>query len=125
MNSRARRAQSHRLPDLDIDRTQLARELAPLVLAEITRLAKHANEPKTYNTRAGGQPPGWSIRTWQKIAPTIPGAAKRGRWYVVTAEALAAWERQEPNDRADNGNSGHARWSPDAALRNAQLRASR
>jgi hypothetical protein len=43
-----------------------------------------------YTSRRGHGPPGYEHRRWQRIAREI--GTKRGRWYVVTAEQLAARE---------------------------------
>lgn len=98
--------------------TEATRAIAREVLSLLLSLV---NTPTVYSTRRGHAPPGWNDRTWKKIAPTIPGATKpRGsRWWIVTPEQLAAFERGSAlpaNDAAPK------KWNPADALADAGLR---
>jgi hypothetical protein len=62
-------------------------ELASL-LREVLAIIDGAET--VYTSRRGHGPPGYEHRRWQRIARAI--GTKRGRWYVVTAEQLAAYE---------------------------------
>jgi hypothetical protein len=47
--------------------------------------------PDAYTTRRGHEPPGWAAERWRETAPTIPGAHKPGRWWVVPVASYEAW----------------------------------
>jgi hypothetical protein len=80
------------LPRLD----ELARQLAPLVLAEIAKLAAKASTPN-YSSRKHCGAPGLSDEENKRIARLI--GTKRGRWHVYTAEQLAQYERSREDAR--------------------------
>lgn len=41
------------------------------------------SEDDVFTTKPGEGPPGISHRRWRKLAPTIPGAHRPSRWWVV------------------------------------------
>jgi hypothetical protein len=103
--------------------SQLADLLAPRVAALLAARLTGANEPIVYSTRKGEGPPGYAHRAWQKVAPTIPGAARRGRWWIVAAGALAAWEAgQSPPSVSVSLPPQAQAWSPEGALASIGLR---
>jgi hypothetical protein len=69
----------------------LARQLAPMVLEEIAKLATKATTPTVYTTRKGEGPTGYGERDWKRLAKQI-GTPCGKRWYRVSAERLAAHE---------------------------------
>jgi hypothetical protein len=77
------------------------------------------DKPATYSTRRGEWPPGYSRDAWRNIARRI--GTRRGRWWVVSADALAAYERGE---RAQAAAETPA-WSPTSALASVGLRGAR
>ena len=64
----------------------LARELGSVLLAAVATAAT----PTEWSSRKGCAPPGYSDRRWRAIAKQI--GTLRGRWYVVSASALARYE---------------------------------
>jgi len=57
----------------------------------LRRLLAVADEPRTYSTRKGEAPPGYSREAWRALAHTI--GARRGRYWYVDAARLEAHER--------------------------------
>jgi hypothetical protein len=124
-------------PGNAIDLRALARELAPLVAAELARALLRVADPSpaTYSTRRGHAPPGWSDRAWKRAAPTIPGAyvpraASGGasRWWQVPRAAFDAWQASlapAQSIAAKPANESSGAWSPLAALVEAGLRPTR
>jgi hypothetical protein len=83
-------------------------------------------EPPFSTHRDGPRPDGWGLRPWQRVAPTIPGARRRGRYVVVPRDAFDRWERGTAVQAAPAANDTVAStWTPTAALRAAGLRGSR
>jgi hypothetical protein len=95
-----------------LDYAELARHVAPLV---IQHLAGALAKPATYSSRKGHGAPGYSAREWRALAKRI--GTKRGRWWTVTAEQLAAHEAPQP--------APAERWSPEQAARDLGLRPQR
>jgi hypothetical protein len=70
-------------------------EVRIAVRAELNRILELllGIEPPYSTHRGGPRPDGFVLRAWQRVAPTIPGAVRRGRYVLVSREAFAAWER--------------------------------
>lgn len=92
------------------------RRLLTVLLASVT-----PDGPPAYYTsrRSGPRPPGWALDTWRAALPGIPGAARNGRWWTVTAEAYATWEASQSAVAPAPATT----WSP--AMAAASLRAPR
>jgi len=82
----------------------LARELGSVLLAAVATAAT----PTEWSSRKGCAPPGYSDRRWRAIAKQI--GTLRGRWYVVSASALARYEAGERPAVAPASTSPE--WSP-------------
>ncbi|HEV3193377.1 MAG TPA: hypothetical protein VGY54_22875 [Polyangiaceae bacterium] len=98
--------------------------------AEAARLARvlfaalvGAVEPLPFSTHhKGPRPDHIGLRRWQKLAPQVPGAMRRGRFWMVSREAWEAYERgTSPSTPAANDPA----WSPASALRLAGVRGAR
>lgn len=72
-------------------------ELRALVREELRTIlgAALAQKPAVYSSRRGRGPEGMSEDRWKALAPTIPGAVKRGRWWVVSRDAFEAYEASQ------------------------------
>ena len=98
-----------------------------LVIEELRALLERAldDAPKAFSTHCDGpRPEGLALRAWQRLAPTIPGAVRRGRYVQVPREAFAAWEASRSVTPPIAANDAEP-WSPAAALANAGLRVPR
>jgi hypothetical protein len=78
-----------RPPAFDLE--ALARAVAPLVVAQLATALGASSAP--FSTRRGFEPPEFLGRSkkWRNVAPSIPGAVKVGRWFVVPRDAYARW----------------------------------
>jgi hypothetical protein len=104
---------STRLAPRDID--AIARRMLVLLAGA---LAGSLGRERNYSTRRGHAPPGFSDENWKVVAPTIPGAVKRGRWWTVSVEALAAHEGRQ----AAPAPKPESYWSPEMAATELGLR---
>lgn len=106
------------------DLQALARELAPLVLAEIAKLATRSAGPEFYSTRRGEGPQGWPHESWRTTAPTIPGAYTPGRWTIVPRASFEAWvaSRSIAPTTAPTAAANDAPWDPSSVLDELGLR---
>ncbi len=85
-------------------------------------LARLVDAVPPYAThRDGPRPDGWGLRAWQRVAPTITGAVRRGRYVYVARSAYEEW-RAGPILTPTSAQSAE-QWSPSAALSAAGLRA--
>jgi len=85
-------------------------------------------KPSFYSTRRGHAPAGYPDERWKAVAPTIPGAVRRGRWVVISREAVEAFEAAQlapSTPAATPMEAAASSWSPGAALARAKLRAVR
>jgi hypothetical protein len=100
----------------------LVREEVRALLARLL-----ADEPAPYTThRDGPRPEGIRLRSWQRLAPTIPGAVRRGRYLIVSRAAFEAWERgQAAVAPTAPANDLEAEWTAAGALASIGLRSSR
>jgi hypothetical protein len=73
-------------PDLA---ARFARAIAPFVFQAAVAASKTPS--KTYSTRAGGAPEGYSRESWRAIAHKI--GTRRGRYVFVSQAELDAFER--------------------------------
>jgi hypothetical protein len=87
---------------------ELVPRLAPLVLAEIAKLATAVGEP--YSTRRNSAPPGWTDEGWRAVAASVPGTyrprganGKPGRWLVTPRPAYDAWVTKQDVTADDDG----------------------
>ncbi len=101
-----------------------------LVRDELRGLLAHLvdEETREYSSRRGHGPPGYAHRVWQAIAKRI--GVKRGRWFVVTGDALDEYEAKQrasaaPAPAPPANDSTAEEWSPRAALAAAGLRRQR
>ena len=78
-------------------------------------------DERTFSTRKGESPPGYSRDAWRDLARRI--GVKRGRWYYVSAEALDAYERGDRDVKPSNDSAPASGWSPADAARALGLRA--
>lgn len=79
-----------------VDLRAIAREVAPLVLAEIARLAGQAAQAEFFSTRRGEGPQWLPDSEWKALAPALPGAfkpSKGARWIFVPRESVDAYRR--------------------------------
>jgi hypothetical protein len=74
-------------------------------------------DDRTYSTRAGCGPAGYSRDAWRDLARRI--GRRRGRFWIVTRDELDKYERREPQPVATEPASA---WSPAAAARSMHLR---
>lgn len=125
--SRARRGagQPHRdaLPRQGHDSTSLDRsEIRALIREELRRMFAVALDvdERTYSTRTGCGPEGYSRESWRAIAHAI--GVKRGRYYYVTAAQLAAHEQRDHKPAND---AAPTSWHPSEAAAALNLRAVR
>jgi hypothetical protein len=79
-----------------------------LVREELRRMFARVFAPEPWSTRAGCAPPGYSREAWAAVAKTI--GVKRGRYWVVTPEALDEHERG--NRDAQPANDSARPWDP-------------
>jgi hypothetical protein len=110
-------------PPIDLD--ELARRVAPLVVAQLSAALGAVAAP--FSTRRGFEPPEYSSRPkrWKRDAPTIPGAVRVGRWVSVSRSAYAAWleaKSATPVVHRDAAPAPPSTWSARAALEAAGLR---
>jgi hypothetical protein len=87
-------------------------------------------EAPPYTTRkAGPRPDGWALRSWQKVAPSIPGAIRHGRYWKVAREAFNAWEKGAARSTLSTTEAPPANdaepWTAAKALARAGLKATR
>jgi len=82
---------------------RVARAVAPHVFAAGAANAKTAG--KTYSTRAGQWPPGYSRDAWRGLAKQI--GTRRGRYWFVEADVLRAHEQRPPAPTVKSST-----WSP-------------
>jgi hypothetical protein len=110
--------------DLDALRRAVVRDVVAILVGALAATDK----PSVYSTRRGCAPPGFADRAWKALAPTLPGATKRGRWTVV---ARADFDRWEAAQGATSGATSAANdttsepWSPETSALALGLRASR
>ena len=98
---------------------RFARAIAPYVFAAAVAASK--TPARTYSTRAGGAPDGYSRESWRAIAHTI--GRKRGRYFFVTQAELDAYEgRVEAKLEAPVNDASVAPWHPRDAARSLGLR---
>jgi hypothetical protein len=107
------------------DRETVAQVVRETVVAMFAAVA--SPKPTTYTTRKGHGPAGYSEERWKALAPRIPVAVKRGRWFVVSREDFEAWERSQPPPLAASkpATSTSPTWNASSALARAGLRSSR
>ena len=69
----------------------LAPRVAALVLTRLATALSASDAP--YSTRKGFEPPEFQGRpkAWKRIAPTIDGHTKIGRWITVPRSSYAKW----------------------------------
>jgi hypothetical protein len=112
-----------------IDLEALARQVAPLVVAQIATALGAVQAP--YSTRKGHEPAEFIGRSkkWKATAPTIPGSVQMGRWVTVPRAAYAAWIAAQgitpSTSPAPSNDTSTATWSPTAALESVGLRRTR
>ncbi len=110
-----------------IDYEKLAQEIAPrvaaLVFAKLAIAIGGAGEP--YSTRRGHGPPGVSEERWRTLAPTIPGAHKPGRWWLVPRPSYEAWASTSTPAPAPTAANDGPEWDPASVLAELGLRRSR
>ena len=95
------------------------RQVRALIRDELRRLlGRLVEDDCVYSTRNGCAPPGYSRDTWRCLARRI--GVKRGRYYVVTAEHLAAHERGETVKPANDPQP--STWTPADAAEAVGLR---
>jgi hypothetical protein len=104
---------------------RLAQAVVPLVMAKIaSALSGALDGGRVYSTRTGCAPAGYSRDRWRAVAHQI--GTKRGRWWVVTAERLAAYEDGERDPKPPTGtpaNDAPARpWHPSMSAEAAGMR---
>jgi hypothetical protein len=80
-------------------------------------------EIDSYSSRLGHGAPGLSAEENRRIARAI--GVRRGRWWVYTAEQLAAYERGDTDRRTPANDSPPAPWDPLASLEAARARRAR
>lgn len=59
-----------------------------------------------FTTKRGGGPPGLSHRRWCKLAPTLSGAHKPGRWWVVSRRSYYEFMRSQSQRRPPRETEG-------------------
>ena len=79
-------------------------------------LARLVTDERSYSTRPGCWPEGYSRDTWRSLARRI--GVRRGRWYVVTHAQLEAHERGEPAPVTPRPSTS---WSPAEAADGLRL----
>jgi hypothetical protein len=100
-----------------------ARKVREIVRDELRRMFSRVfSDERTYSTRAGCAPEGYSRDAWRDLARRI--GVKRGRYYVVSADELRAHERGEHPVKQEPANDAPApaAWHPRDAARALGLR---
>lgn len=98
---------------------RIARAVAPLLVAQLAAaLMGAADRTTVYSSRRGHGPPGYADDAWRALARQI--GTRRGRWYVVTADALAAHEAG--GHRHPIAGATPTTWDPVASLEAARAR---
>lgn len=98
------------------------RQVRALVRDELRRAFARVADDRTYSTRANCAPPGYSRDAWRALAHRI--GVRRGRYYVVSADQLAAYERgeHEPKPAAPANDAPARPWHPGMSAEAAGLR---
>lgn len=104
----------------DVER--IAQRAAAIVLQRIASAI--STESTIYTSRKGHGPPGASEERWKVIAPSIPGAHKPGRWWVVSRVAYEAWAVAGTPTPAPESTEGKP-WDPKSVLDQLGLRPTR
>ena len=99
---------------------ELARAVAPLVALELARMLSTRVEPSGFSTRKGCGPEGYSSYAWNDLARRI--GTKRGRWWFVSREQLAAHEGVKALPVSPPTPSGPVPWHPSQAAASLGLR---
>jgi hypothetical protein len=102
------------------------REVRRLVREELRALLARLADDVVYSTRAGCAPTGYARDAWRQIAHRI--GVRRGRYWIVTAQQLAAHEQRQTTPAATPttpANDDAAPWRPEQAAVAMGLRASR
>ena len=102
-----------RTPDLEARVAVLERKLAAIGEALGVR-------PAGYSDRKGCGPAGYADRKWKALAKRI--GVRRGRWFYVSAEQLAAHEAKQAPAPVEVSPAPAAPWNPRKALEAAGLR---
>ncbi len=98
-------------------------EIDAVAGAVLRRLLALLTVPSMWSTRRGHAPAGYSRREWQRIARQI--GTRRGRWFVVTPEQLAAYEGRSAPAAATPPAPSPPPWTPAAALADVGARPTR
>jgi hypothetical protein len=104
-----------RAPDVDLE--ELVATVEKRVLARIAAALTSAALPSVYSTRRKCGPPGLADSACKATLPTIPGAVKRGRWWVIDRRRYEEWEAAQTAPR--RGARQGARGPQDAFARDA------
>jgi hypothetical protein len=100
-----------------------------LVRNEVRRLLMRIVDdgPAAYTTRRGDAPPGWADERWHSAAPTIPGAHRPGRWWVVPRTAYDAWIAGQSTALQSDvlHDAPPEKWDPLANIEDARARRAR
>ena len=99
-----------------------AHEVREIVRDELRRMFGRVlgADDRTYSTRAGCSPDGYSRDAWRDLARRI--GRRRGRYWVVTSQELDTHERGERDPKQSNDRSATSTWSPAVAARSLGLR---
>jgi len=120
-----RRAPSQELAGAVVDDHHAApldeRKVRAIVREELRALfGPLLNEERVYSSRRGHGPEGYSDEAWKDLARRI--GTRRGRWYIVTVEQLAAHEAGDRDPKPANDSPAPAAWHPSMAARALGLR---
>jgi hypothetical protein len=123
-STQRRRASSQTIPGAANNQdaaTLDARKVREIVRDEVRRLlGRMFTDERTYSTRAGCGPEGYSRDPWRDLARRI--GRKRGRYFVVTAAELDAHERGDRDPKPANDAPAPEPWHPRMAARALGLR---
>ena len=117
-----RRGLSPQATAANVDIEALAKQVVPLVLAQLVALLSVPSKPDVYSTRKGHAPPGYADKSWKQVAPTIPGAVTRGRWIVVPRDDFEVWETNQARTTPQVAVPVKSQWSPAMAAAEIGLR---
>jgi hypothetical protein len=99
-------------------------ELRQVVRAEVRTVLKNMlallDAPEGYSSRKGRGPEGYADEAWKDIASRI--GTKRGRWYFVSAQRLAAYERGDRDPKPANDSPPTSTWHPSMIAARVGLR---
>lgn len=71
---------------------RIARRAAEIALAMLAAAVATPTATEYSTHRVGSRPEGYGLRRWQKLCPTLPGARRRGRFWVVARADFDRWE---------------------------------